>query len=476
MESFPTVHDLAKASEEQINSHWAGLGFYRRARLLHQGSKYVSHELNGIMPQTVDELMKISGIGRYTASAIASIAFDMNVPVVDGNVCRVLSRLKGVANHIKSPILKDGLGWDLANQIVNAGCEDEDIGSCAGDVNQAMMELGATYCSPSGTGVDENDPLREFYLSTKIGQEVHDLIQSKRASSSSSFSKDDIIDVINEFVSKANAARGEGNQCAICDTEGISSVLYQIANEINLDDESTKEDAAIIGHANFPTPPPKKNKREEVLSIAALSISTTKTGGEKINDGSDSSTKWLMVKRPNNGLLAGQWEFPSTCIWSSSDKNAKQIDTKPKSKSKKANGKDNIQIPTFTLQQRQNYTIRMLDQYKFQRQDDEEVMFTAATLWEASKYSCQTKIVNKKEPIEHIFSHVRHSMWIEHGHIELNALDNVAIDEESFIDSTYYYKTTDGTRRQFKWMSLRDMEQVGITSAIKKILKEIQHS
>ena len=74
MESFPTVHDLANASEEQVNSHWAGLGFYRRARLLHQGSKYVSNELNGIMPQTVNELMKISGIGRYTASAIASIS------------------------------------------------------------------------------------------------------------------------------------------------------------------------------------------------------------------------------------------------------------------------------------------------------------------------------------------------------------------------------------------------------------------
>ena len=121
MKSFPTVHHLAEATEEQVNAHWAGLGFYRRARLLHQGAKHVVNEYQGELPQTVPELLKITGIGPYTASAIASIAFDVCVPVVDGNVCRVLSRLKGIANHIKAPILKDKLGWDLAEQIVRAG-------------------------------------------------------------------------------------------------------------------------------------------------------------------------------------------------------------------------------------------------------------------------------------------------------------------------------------------------------------------
>ena len=76
---------------------------------------------------------------RFTASAIASIAFDKCVPVVDGNVCRVISRLKGVANNIKAPIFKDKIGWTLAEQIVTAG-----DGKYAGEVNQALMELGAT--------------------------------------------------------------------------------------------------------------------------------------------------------------------------------------------------------------------------------------------------------------------------------------------------------------------------------------------
>jgi A/G-specific adenine glycosylase len=119
----------------------------------------------GELPKTVEELMRIDGIGQYTGSAIASIAFDVCVPVVDGNVCRVLARLRGIANNIKAPILKDKLGWGLAEQIVKAG-----DGKKAGDVNQALMELGATYCSPSGTGVDSRDPLKELYLSTKLSK------------------------------------------------------------------------------------------------------------------------------------------------------------------------------------------------------------------------------------------------------------------------------------------------------------------
>ena len=165
MKSFPTVHDLAAASEEEVNSHWAGLGFYRRARLLHQGAKYVVKECNGELPRTKEELLTITGIGPYTASAIASIAFDVCVPVVDGNVCRVLSRLTGIANRIKAPVLKDKLGWDLAQQLVEAG-----DGKHAGELNQALMELGATYCAPSGTGVDPRDPLREHYRSTQLGR------------------------------------------------------------------------------------------------------------------------------------------------------------------------------------------------------------------------------------------------------------------------------------------------------------------
>ncbi len=442
MKSFPTVHALANATEEEVNSHWAGLGFYRRARLLHKGAKYVSKDLNGTMPQTVDDLMKISGIGRYTASAIASIAFNTCVPVVDGNVCRVLSRLKGIANHIKAPVFKDGMGWDLADQIVKAG-----DGLHAGEVNQAMMELGATYCAPSGTGIGDNDPLKKFYMSTRIGEEVRGLIQSSSEGTGGGVLKDPI-DIINEYVSNASDVRGE-DECSLCDSDGISSIILQIATDLKLN--CTKKDAARIGHANFPTSPPKKTKREEVLAIAVISIHVL---GE--------DTKWLMVKRPKVGLLAGQWEFPSACVWSSANEQKNGPSAKSKSKGKE------VKIPKFSLKSRRKPMMQMLEQFCFPTSniDKESSSLTAAHLWQLDP-NCKVVVVNEQNPIEHVFSHVRHSMWIEHGSIKFEDLD--IKDHDSFLDSSYHL----GDGRQFKWMSDTDMKKAGITSAIKKILKQL---
>ena len=275
MDSFPTVQDLAVATEDEVNAHWAGLGFYRRARFLHKGAKYVVEELDGIVPNNVDDLLKVSGIGRYTASAVASIAYDQCVPVVDGNVCRVLSRLKGVANNIKAPIFKDNFGWRLANQIVSANG-----GKHAGEVNQALMELGATYCSPSGTGIHPDDPLVKFYLSTRLGVEARELVKNETL-------------MISDFVSEASLVRGD-SCCNLCEDGGISSILFQIAEDVEeiKDDTSQFEYAARIGHSRFPTPPPKKSKREEVLSVIVMSQLD-----------SHGNEKWFMTKRANDGLL-----------------------------------------------------------------------------------------------------------------------------------------------------------------------------
>jgi A/G-specific adenine glycosylase len=96
MEAFPTVEALAAASEEAVNARWAGLGFYRRARMLHEGAKQVVSEHGGVLPDTVDGLLGLRGVGRYTAGAIASIVHGVPAPIVDGNVLRVFSRLAAV--------------------------------------------------------------------------------------------------------------------------------------------------------------------------------------------------------------------------------------------------------------------------------------------------------------------------------------------------------------------------------------------
>ena len=109
------------------------------------------NDYNGVVPNTVEELMKVEGIGRYTASAVASIAYGVEVPVVDGNVCRVLSRLTGIANHIKAPVLKDDLGWALAKRIIDVkpiGKQKKESLGTPGEVNHATHESnrGCALC------------------------------------------------------------------------------------------------------------------------------------------------------------------------------------------------------------------------------------------------------------------------------------------------------------------------------------------
>lgn len=134
---FPSIKHLAQAQEEEVLARWAGLGYYRRAKLLHQAAQKVVRDLSGRLPQTVPELKTLPGIGEYTAGAIASIAFDQVAPLVDGNVIRVYARLFAIHGHAKDPKLQRQM-WDLAAQQLSQ--------TRPGDFNQALMELGATLC------------------------------------------------------------------------------------------------------------------------------------------------------------------------------------------------------------------------------------------------------------------------------------------------------------------------------------------
>jgi A/G-specific adenine glycosylase len=133
LQRFPNVRALARASEADVLAVWSGLGYYRRARMLHRAAKVVVAEHAGKLPRDLDALRGLPGIGRYTAAAIASIAFDIPAAVVDGNVERVLSRLAG------KPLPAAEI-WSRAQELLDP--------RHAGDFNQAMMELGAVVCLP----------------------------------------------------------------------------------------------------------------------------------------------------------------------------------------------------------------------------------------------------------------------------------------------------------------------------------------
>ena len=146
LRKFPTLRVLAKADETDVLALWSGLGYYRRARLLHRGAQFVVRELRGKLPHTAAELRTLPGVGDYTASAIASIAFGQSVAVLDGNVERVLLRILGRDEENSVRARADLL--DVAQQLLPPATVKKSSGNPAGDHNQAMMELGATVCLP----------------------------------------------------------------------------------------------------------------------------------------------------------------------------------------------------------------------------------------------------------------------------------------------------------------------------------------
>ncbi|MBI5303483.1 MAG: A/G-specific adenine glycosylase [Chloroflexi bacterium] len=142
---FPTVHALASAPLDDVLKTWEGAGYYARARNLHRAAQEIVARFDGNLPSTVEELRALPGIGRYTAGAVASIAFQRDAPVLDGNVTRVLCRYFKIESDSKSKATQDSL-WELVTELVPHGL--------AGEFNQAVMELGATVCSPRKPACD----------------------------------------------------------------------------------------------------------------------------------------------------------------------------------------------------------------------------------------------------------------------------------------------------------------------------------
>ena len=159
---FPTLNKLSRARLSSVLAAWSGLGYYRRARALHRASRIVVHEHRGSLPARAELLRNLPGIGRYTAAAIASIAFGKPEAVVDGNVERILGRLHG--NSLKDP-------WARADEILDR--------KNPGNFNQAMMELGATVCLPHQPLCGEC-PVREFCRTQGKLAQTQKMVRQKR--------------------------------------------------------------------------------------------------------------------------------------------------------------------------------------------------------------------------------------------------------------------------------------------------------
>lgn len=169
--AFPTVQDLAAADQDTVLKMWEGLGYYSRARNMHQTSQKIVEQYGGQFPTTAEALMQLPGVGRYTAGAIASIAFGEATPVLDGNVIRVFSRIFDIEDDVTQNMVQNRL-WEMAEQLVPA--------ENPGDYNQALMELGRTICKPRSPLCREC-PIQDYCLAFQRGVQEARPVKKKKA-------------------------------------------------------------------------------------------------------------------------------------------------------------------------------------------------------------------------------------------------------------------------------------------------------
>ncbi|XP_050403169.1 adenine DNA glycosylase [Patella vulgata] len=267
IKKWPTLVDLAKASLEEVNEMWSGLGYYSRGRRLQEGAKKVVEELGGEMPRNAEDLLnELAGVGRYTAGAIASIAYNQVTGLVDGNVIRVLSRLRLIGADSTSHTCMD-VYWHHANKLVDV---DQ-----PGDFNQGLMELGATVCTPKTPNCSVC-PLQK-YCKAYSQVEVH---------------KTDNASKLLSDVTK----NGKIKMAEISDIECL-------VEDCSLCFDKTETWDPSMGVMNYPRKVKKKAAREERTVVCIISRTD-----------SDNNLEYLITQRPQKGLLAGLWEFPSQLI------------------------------------------------------------------------------------------------------------------------------------------------------------------
>jgi A/G-specific adenine glycosylase len=168
---FPTVGALAAASLDEVLKLWEGLGYYSRARNLHRAAQMVVDTFGGIFPSGAGELLRLPGVGRYTAGAIASIAFGQDVPLLDGNVIRILTRLFDIADDVNQPATQTAL-WDLAGQLLPRGR--------AGAWNESLMEFGRRICTPKSPACDAC-PITDHCVARRLGVQNERPVKRPRA-------------------------------------------------------------------------------------------------------------------------------------------------------------------------------------------------------------------------------------------------------------------------------------------------------
>ncbi|KAF9352164.1 hypothetical protein BGX26_009973 [Mortierella sp. AD094] len=405
MAKWPTIADLAAADLEEVNKVWTGLGYYSRASRLHSGAQKVLKDFNGVLPSDPSVLEKeVPGIGRYTAGAIASHAYNVPAELVDGNVIRVLSRLRAIGGDVKSPKVID-LHWQIAKELVHQerpGC-----------FNQGLMELGAMVCTPQNPKCDEC-PLQ---TSCRAYAETLDLKKSRQetigASQKRSIREDDDED--------------SSDTCTLCLAET----------------EVEGKDLGLV--TQYPRKAAKKAPRDEECAVSILERR------RKSSDPKESVSEFLLVKRPDKGLLAGMWEFPTVEQdqlqggGSSSSSNSKMQKSTPSSPSPSPS----------TYKQRSEASRRYLEE-------------TLQLDWIKDCKNIQRRDLGS---VQHLFSHIRKVYHVEWVLVKDIVDDSVAHKEEGKKDRK---KKSAGSLPETEWLTAEELATAAIPTGINKTFQLLQ--
>ncbi|KAK7418255.1 hypothetical protein QQX98_004039 [Neonectria punicea] len=326
MAKWQTIHDLAAAEPDDVLSAWRGLGYYSRAARIHQAAKLVVQDpgMKGLLPSQVEDLeAKVPGVGRYTAGAISAIVFGRAVPMVDGNVLRVLSRQLGLLGNVKTDKGIIDTLWAaaaaLAQAVAQDGAEDEDpetrhVSNRPGRWGQALMELGSTVCTPKPNCGE-----------CPISSTCHAYGEGKMLASGKKVDVEDIedfcdlCDVLEETTGlEGDADAGNKAKAAPKQTKQMKLSAFAFKDPASVKTSakpktgpSPREMEVIVDHARkFPLKVVKKAARIEETLVCVI----------RRSDGHH-----LIQKRPDKGLLAGLWEFPSEILQESDDNSTSKL-------------------------------------------------------------------------------------------------------------------------------------------------------
>ncbi|KAK4182203.1 DNA glycosylase [Podospora australis] len=309
MARWPTISDLADASEDEVLKMWAGLGYYSRAKRIHQAAQLVCTNFNGLLPDSVEILEKqVPGVGRYTAGALVSIVYGKPAAMVDGNVLRVLSRQMGILGDVKGDKRVIDILWAAAEKLVVAvaGWDGDKIpNDKPGRWGQALMELGSTVCTSPGKPSCGSCPVtgtcrayQEGLVTARGGEtlvgDIEDFCTLCDPFDGSSTQEGDAT------AEKNGRGKKDGTISAFFESFKATTKAVSATNGTD-SKASPKELEIITTHAaKFPLKKAKKQIPEQDITVCAI---------RRVSDG-----KYLIHKRPEKGLLGGMWELPSLIL------------------------------------------------------------------------------------------------------------------------------------------------------------------